>query len=1113
MSNRFSLVIAAQWDASGRNLDDLEREARLLNAYLRDDDRGGCLPAYADGLLLGPRTVETVRDAVASAFTHVTLSAEDGPATLILAFLGHGFGVRHDDFLFPIATTPATPDPETAYSVPSGLRDGLTRHGDVRALAVMIDACQSGVAALAAAKEWFPASMERGREIGLVTSASGDQSAFGLSFVRGVNQVLRHGHARLGTELYDEDLRWAAGRQARGQLPQLVRHGGTHSGDNPGRPHWIARNVAFIGAHSVLADSDVGKEQLGRLRLFQPPEPLSEITRAVGAHRAVAVVGRRGYGKSVLAAALCRPELLPHTAPFGVAALHELTEGDMDEPVLKDIGQQLRTHLPGFEEARAVFHKEVPTTVRNDLRPERRLVTEPLARCAAPTTPVRVVVDALDQLHPTQRVRIIDALSTLARDTPPWFGIVVTSRDGLELPADWQRLAMPPASREQLNGYVRLKVSRPERRARIVEVADGNWQTARLWADAGSGRTPVDGGYTKALHRVREFAPGGAKQADVVLNVLGAVGRGPVLPRPLLLRGAALRGGPATDGVLDQVLELLAGLLSRVPESRVGEMVGVDHQTMVDYMTTEDDRLDLEDGHRSLVEALDSMAPMNQHDPDDPLHAYARDSEPLHLWHIENYEQLLESLNARASSDAAANRDRLLGWCERLAERPGPGSPFTLRARQQAAYWAGRAGSYSRARSMYEAVLADQLGLLDDPRHPDILETRHRIAYATGQMGRFAEAVALHEGVLAAQTRVFGADDRRTMETRHHIAYWTGRGGAMAEGLRRHEELLPHQIRALGATHKDVLESRHYIAYWYGRLGRPEEALAMHAQLLRDRVAVFGEDHEQVVFSRMNICKFTCEAGRFRAGLDDYRGLLPQVERVKGAEHPDTLLVRLNIARYTWELGDAAAALPLHEELLSDQRRVNGERHPTVLISRNNLAWIRGELGDPVRALRELTALREERVEVYGRADHTEVLTTRLGIAWWTAATGDLPAAVRELRAVAADRAAALGDDTHPDVLDARSRLGELLVRTADGDGVAEAVELLTATETEQTARAGDLHPYTLATRARLAAALLEADRPSEARALLTRLLPQQEEALGPHHPATLRTRDRLRTP
>ncbi|MGW4048573.1 tetratricopeptide repeat protein [Streptomyces sp. NPDC004721] len=1118
MANRYCMVIAAQWMASGRYLDNLEQEARLLHAYLLNDDRGGCRPAHGDGLLLDPASVDEVRDAVVSAFTRTALSEEAGPATLVVAFLGHGVGVRNDDLLFPIAATPSVPDAETAYSVPAGLRDTMARHGGVRALAVVIDTCESGVAALAAARDWFPHSMERGRDIGVLTSASSDQPARGLSFIRGVNRVLRHGHARLGPELYDEGLSWGAGRTAPGQQPQLVRHGGSYSGADPSGPHWIARNVAYISAYSVLADSDVGRAQLGNLRLFQPPEPLPEITRTVGAHRAVAVVGRRGYGKSVLAAALCRPELTSYEAGFGIVALHELTERDVDESVMDDIERQLQTHLPGFDDAWAAFHDEVPARVRDDLPTERRLITGPLARCAEPPAGIRVVVDALDQLDTSQRPRIVEALSTLVHDTPPWFGIVVTSRDGIELPVEWQRYSMPPASREQLQAYVRLKVSSPERRAEIVDIADGNWQTARLWADAGSGRTPVDGGYTAAFRRVRQAAPGGEKQANAVLNVLGAVGRGPVLPRPLLLRASAARGGPATDRELNQVLELLAGLLSRVPAARVGERIGVDHQTMVDHMTSLRSRVDIKDGHRSLVEALDSMAPMARHTPDDPLHAYARDGEPLHLWYIEEYDRVLESLEQRASADAAANRDRMLAWCERLIQdRPGPRHPTTLRARQRAAYWAGRAGSYSRSRRMYEEILADQMRLLDDPEcdditdpdDPDILESRHRIAYASGQTGRFAEAVALHQEVLAAQTRAFGADDRRTLETRHHIAYWTGRGGAMTEGLRLHEELLPHQIRVLGPTHKDVLESRHYIAYWYGRLGRPEEALAMHAELLRDRVAVFGADHEQVIFSRMNICKFTCEAGRFRAGLDDYRELLPQVERVKGLEHPDTLLVRLNIARYTWELGDPATALPLHEDLLVDQRRVNGERHPTLLITRNNLAWIRGELGDPQRALRELAEVRDERVEVYGRADHPEVLTSRLGIAWWTATVGDLGAAVSELRAVAADRAATL-DESHPDVLDARSRLGELLGRLGPGSA-AEAVEVLRVTEAEQTVRCGDRHPYTLMTCARLTEVLPQAGHQEEARARLGALLPRQEEALGPDHPATVRTRERLR--
>ncbi|MEU0271667.1 tetratricopeptide repeat protein [Streptomyces sp. NPDC006307] len=1116
MSNRFSLVIAAQWDGSGRHLDDLARQAEALNAHLLDDDRGGCLPAHGGGLLLDPDGVEAVRDAVAAAFAHTTASAQDGPATLLLAFLGHGVGVRHDDFLYPVATSPAALDVRTAYSVPAGLRDGLTRHGDVRALAVVIDACQSGVAALAAAQDWFPASMERGREIAVLTSASTDQPAYGLSFVREVNRVLRDGHARLDRLLHHDQLRWAAGSATRGQQPQTVAHGGAYSGPDPARPHWIAKNAAYVKAFSVLAFSPPGEAQLTHLRRFQTPESLPGIIDAVTTHRAVAVVGRKGYGKSVLAAALCRPELLAHAAKFRVTALHHLGPTSADERVLSDVARQLAAYLPGFAAAQAAFRSEVPQPERNAMPPQRRLLAEPLSRCAS-TEPVRVVVDALDQMEPSQIPRLTEALDSLVEGTPPWFGIVVTSRDGIRLPASWHRLPMTPASDEQIKGYLRTEGGGAGRRADILRRAAGNWQTVRLLVQAGTAagsETLHDALYEEAWDRARRNAPGGrAEWVDAVLNVLGAVGQGPVLPRPLLLRAAAHLHGPGTEPELDQVLELLPGLLSRVPAPRVGEMIGADHQTMVDHIaeTAElEGRLSPAEGHRALAEALGTMAPMTQHDPDDPLHAYARDAEPVHLWELGEYQRVLASLEARPSTDAAANRDRWLAWCERLSARPGPEHIATLRARQHAAYWAGRAGSYSTSRAMYEAVLEVQSRVLP-PDDEDTLESRHRIAYATGQTGRFAEAVALHRELLATQTRVLGPDDRRTLETRHHIAYWTGRGGAMAEGLRLHEELLPHQIRVLGPTHRDVLESRHYIAYWYGRLGRPDEALAMHERLLRDRVEVFGEDHEQVVFSRMNICKFTAEGGRPREGLAAYRDLLPQVERVKSPHHPDALLVRLNIARYTWELGDPVEGLRLHEELLADQRRVNGDRHPTVLITRHNIAWIHGETGDPERAVRELTALRDERIEVYGSEDHPEVLTTRLGIAWWTAAAGDPEAGVARLRTVLADRARVLGDG-HPDVLDARSRLGELLGRAGAGHAVAaeEAVELLSATAAEQARRNGARHPHTLATRARLADVLLRTGRPAEARELLAGLLPHQAEVLGSRHPATRATENAL---
>ncbi|MFD7441625.1 tetratricopeptide repeat protein [Streptomyces sp. NPDC059909] len=1142
MHKRYALVVASQWDAPGRHLDELAAQAEQLRSWLLHPDRGRCAPAHGDGLLLDPGSVDEVRDAVAGAFAHAAASAASASstgrarATLVLAFLGHGVGVRDQEFLFPVRDTPLSPDATTAYALPEGLRDGLARNTDVRALAVVVDTCESGVAALTGAREWIPVSMEQGREIGLITSSSSDQPSYGMAFVRGVNKVLADGDARLGESLYDDDVRWAAGLTVRGQQPQTLRHGGSYSDERgPVRQHWIAQNVAHLRPYSVLASTAPGKAQLQHLRWFQKPAHLTEVITAATGHRAVAVVGRKGHGKSLLTAALCRPELLPHTARLSVPALAHLTADSVDDSVLARIGRQLEQYLPGFADAVAAFHQEVAKPERDQMPPELRLVAEPLRRYsrADEAAPVRIAVDGLDQLEPSVLRRLADALCRLVEAAPDWFGIVVTARDGLDLPPEWHTVILPPATERELGGFLDAQAYDPEGRADLLRRAAGNWQIASLLVTYGAeaGDLPTeDELYEEALGRARKRAPDGREEwVDAVLTVLGAAGQGPVLPRSLLREGARLLGGPESDTALDEVLALLPGLLSRVrvsagsdghgrPEdfgyaddsgAPAVEVIGIDHQTLVEHIEHFEHGLSLAEGHHALAEALVGMAPMDQHRQGDPLHDYAREAEPVHLWETGAYDRLLDSLEQRGSGDAAANRDRWEAWCARLAQpgRPGPEHPTTLRARQRAAYWAGRAGSYRRSRAMYEDVLAVQSRVLgtDDE---DLLESRHRIAYAAGQTGSFAEAVELHSALLADQLRVFGPDDRRTLETRHHIAYWTGRGGAMAEGLRLHEELLPHQTRVLGHKHKDVLESRHYIAYWYGRTGRQEEALVLHEELLRDRIGVFGEADEQVMFSRMNICKFTAEAGRLREALDAYHELLPVVEHHKSADHPDTLLVRLNIARFTWELGDREEALRLHVALLDDQRRVNGERHPTALITRHNLAWLHGELGDAARAASELAALFDERAEVYGSERHPEVLTTRLGVAWWTAEAGDPAAGAALLREVLDERVRVLGPD-HPDVLDARSRLGELLGRVG-GEHTAEAVTLLRATVAEQSERNGARHPGTLASRARLADALLRAGRREEARALLAELLPHQSAVLGPEHPYTVRTREEL---
>ncbi|WP_189547999.1 tetratricopeptide repeat-containing protein [Streptomyces gelaticus] len=1042
-AKRRTLVIASHWDIREKKEEDrlvrLEPYAHELTELLLDPKRGSYAPAHGDGLLLNPRTVSEVTDAVEEAFRE----AQAARASLLLGFLGHGFHPQGGDFFFPISSTPAAPGPETAFDLPGEVGRMTKRYGGVPELTLVVDGCFSGHALLAAAEGWLRSAMQAGRTVEVLTS-SDDRVSYDLQFSRVLTRIVRHGDIRLEPFLETKAVRLRVQTLLRRQIPQAVAFdGGTGSRQAPSEA-WIARNVAHDHKLSVLAGSPDQQVLVPALRHFQPPAELARIARVVRLNRLVAVVGAMGTGKTTIATALARPELLPEdetdTAATVCAVVRLSDAAWTSGTAVQQLARQLRRYLPGFDTARTAYRARVPLAQRTLLPSTVAEVAGPLVLMEA-REPVRVVVDGLDQVKdPTSRAALFTELAALRDAAPEWFGVVATVQEWVALPEDWHQLPAPVPDDRNVRAYLRARRVPEDAQQVILARRDGNWQLTKVLAHFGPSEASEVGegladAYDKALVPLRDQASshGASAWLDPVLLVVAASGPGMTLPRPLLARAAGELGGPADEEAVCLVLRLLDGLVVRSPDPSGTELLGVYHPSLVEYVAEEQD---LVEGHRALCDALEIMAPMEQHTPDGPLHRYAEQAEPEHLWQValaapdENaaaalYERLLASLELRAAPEATVNRARWASWAERLGERLGADAPTTLLARARTAYWTSKSGAYGRARELYRELLPDQLRVLDAD-DPEPLEARSRIAYATGEMGEFAEAVALHREVLADQERLLGPDDPRTLDTRHHIAYWTGRGGAREEGLRLHEELLPDLQRVLSPTDVAVLEERHYIAYWHGMLGRYDRALELHAELLRDRIEAFGEEHEQVVFSRMNICKFLGESGRLQEALHGYGELLPLVTQVRGAYHPNTFLVRLNTARFTWELGNAAGALPLHEEVLRDQREVLGDTHPAAMITRYNIAMLKAELGDPATALAELDVLLEQRLARYANPGHPEVITTRFGRARTLARLGEVESAVALLRKVVADRARVLGDE-HRDTREARQELDRLL--------------------------------------------------------------------------------------
>ncbi|MFC9392121.1 tetratricopeptide repeat protein [Streptomyces sp. NPDC057027] len=1020
---RRALVIASHWDVQERKEENrltlLEPNAAELRDLLLDPARGACVPARGDGLLLNPESVDEVTAALDEAFE----DASAAQASLILAFLGHGHMAGSGPFLFPVRTSPPEPGVETAFDLVGEVGSRSLRHGNVLELTVVVDACRSGRSLLEAVKGWYTPAMTRGRRIDHLTS-SNDEVSYGLQFSGALNRVIRNGDIRLDPELRTDDVRGVVYGMLRRQFPQVATFDGRGASGRRPDPAWIALNVAHDPFLSVLAASPDQGTLVPALRHFQPPPELVGLVRQVRLHRSVAVVGRMGTGKTTLATALSRAELLPpgeaETAPT-VCAVVRLTDGRWtSRTYVEQLADQLHDHLPGFTEAVHAYRIQVPDA-EQVLPSAVALLGGPLS-LMGPREPVRIVVDGIEQVTAaTSRAELLAELTALCEAAPDWFGLVATVREGVPLPPEWKRTETAAPEARSLRAFLDARQVSAETQRVLLGSTEGNWQLTSVLAEhhtsvarmVGKGVRVV---YDAVLAPMREARDVDRRLLDRVLLVLAAAGLGTTLPGPLLAHAAGGPGRPADEEACGRVVDMLVGLVGRAPDPAGTELFGIHHSSLIEYVAG---RQTVAEGHRALRDALEIMAPMERHDRDDALHRYAEQAEPEHLWHLATtargeeagplYDRLLDSLELRPAPEAAVNRARWAGWAERLRERLGADTAVTLRARARAAYWTGKAGAYRRSAELHAELLPDQLRV-HGADSPEALETRARLAYAAGENGDFTRALELHREVLADQRRVFGEDDPRTLHTRHHIAYWTGRAGAREQALRLHEELLPDLERVLDPTDVAVFEERHYIAYWHGALGDHERSLALHATLLRDRIAVFGEEHEQVVFSRMNICRFLGESGRRQEALDGYRTLLPLVTRLRGPYHPNTFLVRLNTARFTWELGDAVTARGLHEELLVDQREALGATHPAVMITRYNLVMLKAELGDPETALGELDRLLEDRLARYGNPDHPEVITTRFGRARILARLGRTEEAAALLREVCADRARVLGE-------------------------------------------------------------------------------------------------------
>ncbi len=885
MAQRRLLVIGSQCHRLNR-LDFLPEVAERLHVLLIHPGPGECVGVPLDGrtpgLLLDP-TVAEAKAAIKLAFEDAARES----ATFILAYIGHGeFPDERSGDFYLMPTNATEPTSDDAIHFAEFIKDRLKGRQDHAGLFVLLDACHAGAGAWQSMERW--AQSLRGNIGFELLTATDDRATANAPLARAVIELLEQGDPEAGDQLHGRDVHRLL--RERNRPPQHV----AYNADDARLA--LARNRARDPGEVFWKDSPGRTQILKQTEYFQPTPQLDELVEAARAHPVVVLTGAAGAGKSSLAVALARPEVAGGHVPDGfVHAVAVLGLTTNQRSLADDLERQLRRSLPEFADAVAEFERSVPRPEREMLDFLPRKVLRPLA-CLARGPEVRIVLDGFDQLRDGTREAVDEALG----ERPGHLRLVITARPDTPGCPPGHALHHGPTPRDDLDRYLASRrVPEPARRA-ILDRTGEHWLVARLLADAvltdpatDLAQLPgtVDDAYAKLLDQAgaadawnRRFRP--------VLGPLAIAGSGPVLPLALLAYASETLGGP--EGVEDarDVLAHLRGLVVRRDADAPEEHAGLFHPTLAEYLlgpsaSRAGYTLDAEAAHRAMVQAIEALAPMGEHDRDDPLHRYAFLREADHLWAIGDIDRTLACLRNRTANIPRENLERLRPWLSRFRSRFSEDHPTILNLRGWVAYCTAEAGDARGALRLSSALLPDRERVLGR-EHPDTLTTRLNIAYWTGEVGYAHEALRLYRELLPDQERVLGCDHPNTLATRHNIAAWTGEVGDAREVLRLYRELLPDRERLLGPDHPDTLRIRGNIAHWTGEAGDAGGALRLFTDLLPDLERVLGRDHPDTLTTLGHVGVWAIRCGATEVGCQWLREGLTRAEARYGPDDPLT---------------------------------------------------------------------------------------------------------------------------------------------------------------------------------------------------------------------------------
>ncbi|MEU7143855.1 tetratricopeptide repeat protein [Nocardia sp. NPDC046473] len=938
MAERLALVIASECVEFPR----LGFTGELATGlYATFTTAGHWLP-IGDGPVLDP-TIAELKRSIKAAFGR----ADELGATLLIAFIGHGFTTNDDDFYLLAADSTMPLDSDSGFHLVNAIAEQLSNTRSLDGLIVLVDACEAGTGALGAGNRWVRMLEKSAGRMELLV-ASDDGNAYDGCFSRTLLRTFDTGLPGSGTNLLCADLTPELNSACQQQTPRHLSFNGTQvrHGD---QGLWLVPN------RSRSRDAVTGRPATGLVdHLVRSvsltagvQETLIDIVEASG-DRLQALIGPAGAGKSTLMSLLIRPALVETlgalTAEFITAAVF-LDVTSTIESVLVELRDQLGARF-GAEFAAAQQAVQAELTDRERFSAFEIEIVRPLHRLRTAGRRIRILIDGLDQPDEGCRNSVVAAIATLTTDARlVHVRVIVGIRSGTDV-VDHPDIAharrvhlQPPSAREVLRELTSTASVIPDGLDQAIhELPDdvrGGWLIPRLITEIDWGETRLDGTdldslVAKRFHTTRQ-RPVHADLALPVGALLAAVGVGPTAPLSLIHEALRRLGRPVALPQLRDAIVDLGVLVARGHPGQDRERIGLSHAAFtgsLQQVVCAQWPSALFDAHAALADALDTVT-----GPD--IDVYAHTAAPRHYLASENSARALTFLDAADTKRRPIdNRASWANWLVAFQDSLPPEHPDVLAARDRFARWTGEAGEPFAARAMFAGLVEDCTAMFGRD-HPLTLLPRVQLANWHIQTGGAEQGVAMLTELLDLEQ-----DEREKLRIRADLGFGTGQAGDIVGARDQYAAFLPPLERLLGPTHPDVLHSRDQYARWIGEAGDPERARQQLLELVPLCESTLGPEHSTTMWAKNNLASWTAACGDLDGAARLYREALAMREQVSGIEHPFTLMTRRDLARFYAGRGDYTAALDLGADLPAIWVRLYGPQdRGTLDITRYVAEW------------------------------------------------------------------------------------------------------------------------------------------------------------------------------